>query len=142
MKREIKFRVWEQNKKKMVYPIDTLKVSNEEGYSHLEQFLDRGDLVMADDYDIKHYKKLPCIMMQYTGIKDVDGKEIYEDDIINGMTVTYCGDQNGGLGMACGWYLQQDDFERWIELESKCNANGDNHKIDGNVHENPELLKS
>ena len=81
-------------------------------------------------------------LMQYTGLKDKNDKEIYEGDINkHGFVVSWSGDMGGGLGMNAGWYLQRDDFESWVELESRCNENGDNHEIIGNIHQNKDLLK-
>ena len=75
----------------------------------------------------------------YTGLKDKNGKEIYEGDIDeSGLIVSYCGDQNEGLGMNVGFYLQRDEFESWIELEAMIGEN--NYNIIGNIYENPELL--
>ena len=65
---------------------------------------------------------------------------ILNGDIIDGWAVTYCGDQQAGLGMSAGWYLQRDDFESWTELQSRCNENGDNYEVSGNIYETPELL--
>lgn len=79
-------------------------------------------------------------VMLFTGLLDKNGREIFEGDIIDGWAVTYCGDQVSGLGMSAGWYLQRDDFESWIELQSRCNENGDNYEVIGNIYENPELL--
>jgi uncharacterized phage protein (TIGR01671 family) len=79
-------------------------------------------------------------IMQFTGLLDRKGVKIWEGDIIDGMIVTFCGDQQEGLGMHVGWYLQRDNFESWVELESRCNNNGDNYEVIGNVWENPSLL--
>ena len=92
----------------------------------------RGDMICNDKSGY---------IREYVGIKDCNGKEVYEGDIDeNGMIVTYCGNQESGLDMNVGWYLQTGDFEKWIELESRDNDNKDNHKIVGNIYENPELL--
>lgn len=82
------------------------------------------------------------ILEQFTGLYDSkrtvrfpEGQKIFENDIIDGMVVTYCGDQGAGLGMTAGWYLQRDNFERWVELEARSNENGNNYFVTGNIHE-------
>ncbi len=77
------------------------------------------------------------VIMQSTGLKDKNGVEIYEGDIIGGLIVTYAGDLNECLGMNAGWYLQSGDFERWTELE--CSFD---HIVLGNIYENPDLIAS
>jgi len=119
--REIKFRAWDILDKKMRKDVDLWEIQY-------------GDI-------FPHTPDQRCFeLMQYTGLKDKNGKEIYEGDIIDRFVVTYCGDQQEGLGMTVGWYLQRDDFESWIELISKCNENEDNYEVTGNIYENPELL--
>jgi uncharacterized phage protein (TIGR01671 family) len=76
----------------------------------------------------------PCvILMQYTGLKDKNGKEIYESDIVNidyGNTIVraeveYC---------ICG-FRGTTDSDAW-ELDGYVNI-----EIIGNIYENPELLE-
>ena len=80
------------------------------------------------------------ILMQYTGLKDKNGKEIYEGDIIRGERLHYY-NYLKGLQEAiiewlhCGaWYpfANDDDGMPYPESE-EC-------EIIGNIYENPELI--
>ena len=139
MKREIKFRGRDDVNN---WHYGTYHYSNDGQYHYIlnrEKFID-----VEPHFSYLHEQETHLVSSetvgQYTGVKDADDKEIYEGDIIDGMIVTYCGNQEKGLGMNCGWYLQRSNFESWIELESRCNYNGDNHIIQGNISDNPELV--
>ena len=65
--REIKFRAWDKAEKKMLFGADPFVIdvwgSNESIFA-------------------EPHKRENCIFEQYTGLKDKDGKEIYEGDIV------------------------------------------------------------
>lgn len=63
--REIKFRVYDKQSNQMIY-LDTPKTFDNGLWFQSEQHIDSNDIVI----------------MQYTGLKDVDEKEIYENDIV------------------------------------------------------------
>ena len=64
MKRKIKFRAWHQARKEM-------RMNAESAYdSDVDCF---GDFIENDQY----------IVMQFTGITDITGREVYEGDVIN-----------------------------------------------------------
>lgn len=79
------------------------------------------------------------IPLQYTGLKDKSGKEIYEGDIVR-EDLENTGRDNerrykivwSGMGLTFenweGEYITSDDFEQ--------------SEVIGNIYENPELLKS
>lgn len=109
--RQIKFRAWDKNKKE---------------WSAL--ITGQVDLLMITTLNIPENNHLE--IQQYTGIKDVNGKEIYEGDIVSAG-----GDQ---FRWVITWdYLEfiqlpgmsfEQDFS-WVE-------------IIGNINENPELIKN
>lgn len=68
------------------------------------------------------------IVMQYTGLNDKNGKEIYEDDVVQ----TYF--DNGNERMKVKVFFQNGRFE--------LNNNSNEVKLIGNIYENPELLKN
>ena len=78
-----------------------------------------------------------CEITQYTGLKDKNGKEIYEGDIIN------------TLGSGPCVVLWSNESLCWMYEWSECISGSgcylyienDHHKIIGNIYENPELLE-
>ena len=69
------------------------------------------------------------ILMQYTGLLDKNGKEIYEGDVVNwgnGREIDYVELKDND-----GWKMRDlYNIDWWEDAE-----------VIGNIHENPELLK-
>jgi hypothetical protein len=121
--REIKFRAWDCNSKKW-YP----RVQVGTNCCHAV-------------YDEEHkqwceFDELCGEIMQYTGLKDKNGKEIYEGDIVN---------SHSGLNHVYLREVVRCDDRPTLEFKPStgyvlCEANEHLFEVIGNIYENPELL--
>jgi uncharacterized phage protein (TIGR01671 family) len=84
-------------------------------------------------------------LMQYTGLKDKNGKEIYEGDIVKVHESGWHEVEKGTLEYvhwcSCGW-----GFCALAENPDKSHlchgwTNGSDLEVIGNIYENPELIK-
>ena len=120
--REIKFRAWLKEKKIMgeVLGIDIL---------HKEIFFSNEDV---DCYEHTDFKDIE--LMQYTGLKDEYGDEIYEGDIVTLHNSKYKVIFNSEEAR---FILKDVFFEMDIPF-----TNNNNKRIEviGNIYENSELL--
>lgn len=124
--REIKFRVWDNTVKKY---IDGRYVSiSGLGLLHVAK------CIIKNCFRPPHTRKNPWfIVEQYTGLKDKNGREIYEGDVliddtgepIEHWVVKF---SDGGFVGECAGVA-----EPLFELT--------NLEIAGNIHENPELVE-
>ncbi|VDG31455.1 hypothetical protein [Lactobacillus plantarum] [Lactiplantibacillus mudanjiangensis] len=121
----IKFRAWD-NECKAIRDYDELKG------------------LTLDALDASDFK-----LEQFTGLKDVNGKEIYVGDIIHFGSVWCVGDE---------YDPREEEHIGAVKYRTDCasyevNCNGqtfplmevinfDGYSVQGNVHENPELLEA
>ena len=126
--RQIKFRAWRIQAKEMYSVTDDLcLIDGKVGW-------------LQDGWDL--VDELDDPVMQYTGVNDMNGKEIYEGDILHGVKnkakyVVKFGEYSY-VEWHCGFYLDRDNNGKLNEGMGHTN---ENLEVIGNIYENPELLK-
>ena len=117
-----RFRAWLKEDKEMI-DVDEMHFKNGE-----LDFIGNGITWM--------YKKSDIVLMQSTGFKDKNGKEIFEGDILgtDGGLLDGVVEYRTDLGMWTNSLLRYNNFERLC-----CIANS--REIIGNIHTNPELAE-
>lgn len=136
--REIKFRAWDKGNQEMVYSDKQL----EDDY-YVFTVTNDGVCVEAPHYDPQscttHYLPVESEIMQYTGLKDRNGKEIYEGDFIRGHYGAR-GEIQEGPVYWCDEHLAWSHFGPLHAFDQRPSRAPD-ILILGNIYENPELLE-
>ena len=127
MNREIKFRAWDGSRMSKVDGI--LNHPNRQGPDDVAL-----NAIEADGGDLWEWHEPPVALMQYTGIKDVNGVEIYESDIVRE-------NDTGHIGTV---YWEQWGLGQFTIKTSWTNSlMYDSHTLEiiGNLYEHPHLIE-
>ncbi|MFR7632035.1 MAG: YopX family protein [Streptococcus salivarius] len=91
---------------------------------------------LPDSRDLDYYDFDDIVLMQSTWLRDRNGKEIFEGDILGTKDGLLNGvvEFNIGLGMWTNSLLRYNNFERLCSIANS-------REIIGNIHTNPELLE-
>lgn len=119
----LRFRAWDKEFKEMVQ-VDALIFDEQ----IIKATYKNGNIVKED---LKNY-----VLMQSTGLKDKNGKEIFEGDIIDSTDGFLTGviEFRVSLGMFVSYLVEYNNFERLCNIASS-------RKIIGNIWEHPELAE-
>jgi hypothetical protein len=113
--REIKFKVWDKK------------------YGHFNDIILELPRELNEDWTGLNYGDL--VLLQYTGLKDKNGKEIYEGDFIqNDMGELASIIYSGKRFTTQHADIPKGDFE-WEDDDTNCNFT-----VIGNIYENPDLI--
>lgn len=153
MNREIKFRAYDKEDERMTY-------FDDEDYLYHCPFILRLEQVFKkdsnyDDYEDFEYKDVTdkIELMQYTGLHDKNGKEIYEGDIIEFSYDVFTGNFDTKVGRGTIEFIDGAFYIKPFEIEGKkikdidneewfliYTVNIDTLKVIGNVFEKGILL--
>lgn len=151
--REIKFRGLTENTRKMVYGS---LVCYPSGHYSIE------DHLRGVDNIVHVYNVVPETIGQFTGLRDKNGTEIFEGDVVkfsnwaSAHKCEKCGHEKSTEAYGFVKFSNSKSYDQYpsrsvavyvVEMLGKCSIDetdlDDSEELEviGNIHENPELLK-
>ena len=158
--REIKFRAWDIAEKVMceVQVINLTKGAKLAGNSPSMHNISMNMVIFGPEDG--HFVDFDGIhLMQFTGLRDKNGKEIYEGDVVKVLDrdwsdmekdtriyIVYYADDSFVLTTQAGIQERESDNPNqynkdWLEARLHRSYGRDRFEIIGNIHQHPELLK-
>ncbi|RLA39225.1 MAG: hypothetical protein DRR06_19485 [Gammaproteobacteria bacterium] len=128
MSRDIKFKAWDAERGEMFT-----------SSKWVEFLVNKDGAIRAQNYNRKgNVQQLP--VMQYTGLKDKDGIEIYEGDIIQTKADGKVAIEWSKRAAKFGIHVLRD-YTYSREKKPKLRAIPHSCTVIGNIYQNPKLLK-
>jgi len=125
--REIKFRAWDAEREQM--------------FTHPKwvEFRAKHGVITAHNYN-RASNVQTLELMQFTGLTDKNGVEIYEGDIVK---FKWLGEYTGVIKYEdCGFGLSYNANDEQMNVAMRRFYFDKNAEVIGNIHENPELLEA
>ena len=116
MDREIKFRFWDLLDCKMWADTD------------------------LEEHTLQSIRDWEGYLLQYTGLKDKNGKEIYEGDIVKEFRKSRSYPDGREYTRVIGWSNELTLDDMFGDMAAGFNLFSESLEIIGNIYENPELL--
>ena len=153
MSREIKFRAWDKDNEIMIY-------SDNCDFDNTAFIVTKTGLQFYYIDTDRYLQEANTVNMQYTGLKDKNGKEIYKGDILKVKTGWYMSDKenskhkfNNSIKGTTYWSVEHKVFShqvgfrvygidrRFNKLLTPNTIINNDVEVVGNIYENSELLE-
>jgi len=144
MFRDFKFRIWDLLNKKMRYLDNHLDYHKNYSFNPDKEINKENSPYIVFPYGKDNDLFVPCIIMQYTGMEDKNGIEIYEYDIVKRVYQEFDFGTNEYIDKTEISFVEHMGKGFWVNGES-FGWEGENlwdwSKIEviGNLYETPEL---
>lgn len=131
MNREIKFRIFDKYTKIMSKPFEISELTD-------------WDIIWSDRfYDQDEVSFCDLIWMQFTGLKDRNGTEIYEGDIIQINHPFRRRKYTGKVFFSDGQFNGEGFYFSHYDTPNNCFSEGLEYiEVIGDIYQNPELLNN
>lgn len=138
--RAIKFRVFDRRTRKTYFPTEENELFlsiGDSGYFEVQdhsQTIDYKTLVNALDNDI--------VLMQFTGLTDNNGKDIFESDIlVDSVGRNWVVKYNNKMAAFMAHFIDSEGNTNQFQHFERFTSTQKPLEVIGNIHENPELIK-